>query len=230
MLRLLALACLLPGAAPAAATGANSDFDSWVDRFAVDWMRADPTNATYTQYFTGTEQDALDRQLTPNTAAVRTATVARARAGLAALAEFDRAGLTDSQRVSAETLAWQLETVVRGEPCADHDFVFHQFRGLQVSLVNFLTQAHPIRNRRDIENYLADPGVHVPIIRSVFSNLGLCTPSEVTSAWVAFKESHPNVASTEFADLRAIFGGNPDEKLDASKLVEYLVRAWKVLR
>jgi uncharacterized protein (DUF885 family) len=32
--------------------------------------------------------------------------------------------------------------------------VFNQFGGLHVQIVNFLTQAHPIRNQRDIENYL----------------------------------------------------------------------------
>ena len=33
--------------------------------------------------------------------------------------------------------------------------VFDQFSGLQVGFVNFLSQTHPIRNARDIENYLA---------------------------------------------------------------------------
>ena len=38
---------------------------------------------------------------------------------------------------------------------ADHRFVFEQFGGLQVNLVNFLSQIHPIRSARDVANYLA---------------------------------------------------------------------------
>src|SRR5207247_2122401 len=70
-------------------------------------------------------------------------------------AKFDRAQLSDAQRTSASVLAWQLNDIVRAEPFSDYEFVFQQFRGLQVQLVNFLSQAHPIRNPRDIENYLA---------------------------------------------------------------------------
>jgi uncharacterized protein (DUF885 family) len=130
-------------------------FDAWADEFAADWMRADPMEATEAQYFTGAEQDALDRQLTPITAAARAAQVARARAGLARLAQFDRAGLDATQRVSADMLAWQLDTVVRNDAFTDQNFVFNQFWGLQSQLVNFLSRTHPVRHRRDIENYLA---------------------------------------------------------------------------
>ena len=42
-----------------------------------------------------------------------------------------------------------------GERFADYSFIFQQYSGLQLQLVNFLDQTHPIRNRRDIENYLA---------------------------------------------------------------------------
>jgi len=136
-----------------AATGES--FDAWADRFAADWMRANPQGATAAQYFSGAEQDALDRQLTPISAAARAERVARAQEGLAHLATFDRAALTPEQRISADTLAWLLDDVVRSEPFADYGYVFQQFSGLQVQLVNFLSQTHPIRTRRDIENYLA---------------------------------------------------------------------------
>ena len=130
-------------------------FDAWADEFAADWMRADPMEASEAQYFTGAEQDALDRRLTPITAEARAEQVARARAGLARLAQFDRAALDATQRISADMLAWQLDTVVRNDAFTDHHFVFNQFWGLQSGLVNFLSRTHPIRNRRDIENYLA---------------------------------------------------------------------------
>ncbi len=134
---------------------ADVAFDRFVDTFSADWMRADPEAATGNQYFSGAEQDALDRQLTPIAPAARAARVARARQGLAELKKFDRTRLDSTQRISAAMLEWQLDDLVRGEPFADYSFVFQQFSGLQVDLVNFLSQTHPIRNRRDIENYLA---------------------------------------------------------------------------
>ncbi len=134
---------------------AEPSFDQWVDSFSAEWMRGNPQNATTAQYFSGPEQDVLDRQLTPITKEHRAARVALARRGLAELKQFDQAKLDASQRISAAMLAWQLDDIVRSEPFNDYNFVFQQFSGLQVQLVNFLSQTHPIRNRRDIENYLA---------------------------------------------------------------------------
>jgi uncharacterized protein (DUF885 family) len=134
---------------------AEPSFDQWVDSFSAEWMRGSPQNATTAQYFNGPEQDALDRQLTPITKEYRAARVALARRGLAELKQFDRVKLDASQRISAAMLGWQLDDIVRSEPFNDYNFVFQQFSGLQVQLVNFLSQTHPIRNRRDIENYLA---------------------------------------------------------------------------
>jgi uncharacterized protein (DUF885 family) len=144
---------LLLAAPPLAA--ANQAFNQWADGFSAEWMRGNPNGATASQYFSGPEQDALDRQLTPITKEYRAARVALARRGLGELNQFDRAQLDASQRISAAMLAWQLDDIVRSEPFNDYNFVFQQFSGLQVQLVNFLSQTHPIRNRRDMENYLA---------------------------------------------------------------------------
>lgn len=150
-LQILALLCTL---APSL-FAADASFNRFVDTFAEEWMRADPSTATRAQYFKGAEQDALDRRLTPVTKAARKARVARARRGLAKLQKFDRAKLDPDQRVSAAMLEWHLAEIVQAEPFEDHRFIFQQFSGLQVGLVNFLSQTHPIRNRRDLENYLA---------------------------------------------------------------------------
>lgn len=139
----------------ASLNGAELSFDGWVDAFSAEWVRSDPNAATATQYFDGAEQDSLDRQLTPITKEFRALRVALAHRGLAELEKFDRAELTESQRISAAMLAWQLDEIVRSEAFEDYRLIFQQFSGLQVQLVNFLTQTHPIRNRRDIENYLA---------------------------------------------------------------------------
>jgi uncharacterized protein (DUF885 family) len=145
-----------------AASPAQQAFDDYTERLAADWMRANPAAATAQQYFQGAEQDALDRKLTatdgqsniPLGAEQRKAFVARARAGLAGLKKFPLAALTPQQRVSAAALRWQLADALRMEKFSDQRFVFDQFRGLQVSLVNFLTQTHPLRTARDVENYL----------------------------------------------------------------------------
>jgi uncharacterized protein (DUF885 family) len=134
---------------------ADPAFEKWADALAADTIRSSPTSATLTQYFSGPEQDALDRRLTPNTKAYRAERVRVARRALDELARIDRAKLDASQRTSAAVIEWALNMEVSSEPFEDFHFVFNQFHGLHVSLVNFLSQAHPIRNRRDIENYLA---------------------------------------------------------------------------
>ncbi len=136
-------------------TAGAATFDRFCDTFAAEWLRADPQAASALQYFSGAEQDALDRQLTPISKDARAARVAAARRGLAELMSFDRLSLDSSQRISAATLEWQLDDIIRGNPFSDYAFVFQQYSGLQVQLINFLTQTHPVRNRRDIENYLA---------------------------------------------------------------------------
>ena len=69
--------------------------------------------------------------------------------------------MTDAQRISAGMLQWQLDEIISSETFADYDFRFQQIgfsfqarSGVQVILVNFLSQIHPIRSVRDIENYL----------------------------------------------------------------------------
>jgi uncharacterized protein (DUF885 family)/dipeptidyl aminopeptidase/acylaminoacyl peptidase len=136
-------------------TPAEPSLDTFLDTFAAEWMRGNPQAATVSQYFQGAEQDAFDRQLTPITEDYRHARVALARRGLAALDGFDRGKMNDLQRISVAMFEWQLKEIVESEPFADFSFAFDQFRGLQMSLVNFLSQTHPIRTARDIENYLA---------------------------------------------------------------------------
>src|SRR5512132_4250067 len=62
--------------------------------FTDDWVRHDPDLATSTRYFSGSEQDRLERQLTPRTLDWRRDRIRRARQGLADLRTFDRARLT----------------------------------------------------------------------------------------------------------------------------------------
>jgi len=66
-LRIVAPLCVMVSPLVAAA----ATFDRFCDTLAAEWMRADPQAATALQYFSGTEQDALNRQLTPITKGLR---------------------------------------------------------------------------------------------------------------------------------------------------------------
>jgi uncharacterized protein (DUF885 family) len=133
----------------------NKAFDAWAEHFAEDWVRLNPQTATQTQYFSGAEQANLDRQLTPLTSAQRKKVVAMARVGVARLDKFLSGPLSEDQRISASVMRWQLANTVASEPFEDYSFVFNQFGGVQVGLVNFMTNTHPIRRADDVDNYLA---------------------------------------------------------------------------
>lgn len=166
---LLGVALLAILASPLRA--AAPSFDQWANDFAAQWVRLNPQLATRTQYFRGGEQDAMDRQLSLGgafggsygvKAAQHRAEIARQ--GLAALAAFPDASLTPAQRTSAAVIRWSLEDAIAGAEFAQEHFVFEQFGGLHLGLVNFLTTTHPIRNARDAENYLARLALVAPRI------------------------------------------------------------------
>jgi uncharacterized protein (DUF885 family) len=123
--------------------------------FTNEWVRTNPDLARRTRYLTGEEQDRLERQLTPWTEAYRRARLALAGSGLAEIRSLDRASMTDAQRISADLMQWQLQTIVDGEPYYDDTFPLEQFQGANVSLVYALVVAHPLRTERDAENYVA---------------------------------------------------------------------------
>ena len=126
--------------------------------FTDDWVRHDPDLATATRYFSGAEQDRLERQVTPRTLEWRRDRIRRARQGLAGLRRFDRARLSDAQRVAADVMEWQLDMRVREEPFLDYSFPLQQMNGVNVDLVEALTVRHPLLSDRDAENYLAALG------------------------------------------------------------------------
>jgi uncharacterized protein (DUF885 family) len=153
-------ACVLAAQqpAPAAKSAAASGIDDFFRTFTDEWVRGNPNLATSTRYFTGEEQDRLERQLTPQTDAYQRSRIQLARRGLAELRKFDRATFTDSQRVSADLLQWQLQTIVEEEPYLDYSFPLQQMNGVNVNLVEALTVRHPLANERDAENYVAALG------------------------------------------------------------------------
>ena len=74
-----------PAIAASSAPTAVPAFRPWSEEFAARWMRLSPERSTFTQYFSGPEQDALDAQLRPLTRDSRDAERALAAEGLAML-------------------------------------------------------------------------------------------------------------------------------------------------
>jgi uncharacterized protein (DUF885 family) len=144
--------CALPLPAP------EITIDDFFRDFTADWVRHDPSLATSARYFTGEEQDRLERQLTPETQAWKRDRIRRARQGLAELRKFDRARMTEIQRVSAELMQWQLDTVVREEPYLDFTFPLEQFNGVNVRVIETLTVRHPLLSEKDAGSYVAALG------------------------------------------------------------------------
>jgi uncharacterized protein (DUF885 family) len=135
-----------------------SSLDDFFRTYTDEWVRSNPNQAIQSRYFTGAEQDALEVQMTPLTREWRRHRVEMARRGLATLATFDAASLTDAQRVSAELMKWQLAVVVDGEKFDDFAFPLEQFGGANIDLVNALTVVHPLNTEKDARNYVARLG------------------------------------------------------------------------
>src|SRR5580704_14287376 len=127
-------------AAPTFGQSLNTpNIDDFFRDFTADWVRHDPNQATSARYFSGDEQDRLERELTPQTLAWKRDRIQRARHGVAGLRKFDNGPLTETQRVSAEVMEWQLNEVVREEPFLDYSFPLQQMSGVNVGLVETIT-------------------------------------------------------------------------------------------
>lgn len=145
---------LLLSASLAHAQARDPGIDAFFDDFTARWVRADPDLATATKYFSGAEQERLESQLTPETHAWQIERIRLAQQGLKELGKFDSASLSDTQRLSAQLMRWQLDAVANQEPYLDYYFPLEQFGGANVRLVETLTLRHPVATRQDAENYL----------------------------------------------------------------------------
>ena len=139
-----------------------ASIDNFFRDFTAEWVRGNPNLATSARYFTGEEQDRLERQITPETRAYRESRIQLARKGLAGLAKFDASKLTQAQRLSADIMRWQLETAAAEEPYLDYSFPLQQMNGVNISLVEAMTVRHPSgeRKRRGELCRGAGPGGH----------------------------------------------------------------------
>jgi hypothetical protein len=85
-------------------------------------MRFETDFAAAARYFTGAEQDAFERRIAPRTEASRVVRSRPVGKGLNQLRSFDRAKMTDTQRLSADVMAWDLDNRVQSEPFLDYRF------------------------------------------------------------------------------------------------------------
>jgi len=205
--------------------------------FTAEWVRGNPNLATSSRYFTGSEQDRLERQLTPVTAVWRRDRIRLARKGLTELRKFDRSHMTETERVSAELMDWQLDSVVREEPFLDFSFPFEQFGGVNVGMVNTLTVAHPLLSEKDASNYVARLGQVSQRIEEAITESrrlaakGMFPPKFILQATIAqmkqFIASPPaqNPFVTAFAERISAVKSIPDGKRD-----EFRAEAEQIVR
>lgn len=137
---------------------AQPNIDAFFRDFTAEWMRDNPNAATSSRYFTGEEQTKLERELTPETLAYRRSRIDLARKGLTELNKFDRTHLTETQRLSADLLEWDLKNIVAEEPFLDYSFPLQQMSGANINLVETMTVRHPLATDKDADNYLAALG------------------------------------------------------------------------
>ncbi|HEY5809929.1 MAG TPA: DUF885 domain-containing protein [Povalibacter sp.] len=140
--------------ATAAVHAQTRSIDTFFDEFTAEWVRGNPDLATAVRYFSGDEQDRLEQQLTPNTRAWQLQRIKLAERGLKDLRKFDTSKLSETQRVSAQLMQWQLDSIVRGEAFLDYIFPLNQFGGANVQLIETLTVQHPLATPKDAANYV----------------------------------------------------------------------------
>jgi uncharacterized protein (DUF885 family) len=225
--------------------GPTPNIEDFFRDFTADWIRHDPNLATSARYFSGDEQDRLERQLTPLTLAWKRDRIQRARRGIAQLGKFNRASFTQTQRISADLMEWQLNELLREEPFFDYTFPLEQMNGANVGLVETLTVRHPLLTERDAENYVAALGeVRARMEEAIeeahrLEARGIIPPKFILQATVkqmqGFADPSPaeNPFITVFADKMAAIQSLPEAKRQqlrgaAEKAVgEEIYPAWK---
>ena len=155
------------------------------------------------------------------------------------------ATLTDSQRVSADLMRWQLETFIRSDRYNDYFFPFEQFGGANVGLVSLMTVSHPIATEADAANYVARLGQFAPRLDEAIAEarrtaaLGFIPPRFILRATLAqmqqFVASPPaqNPLVASFASRMAAATAIPEARrpalaADAEKVVaSQIYPAWQ---
>lgn len=155
MRRLFSAAFVVCGLTFVSAQSANPDFSQFVQRYTDEWMRFHTNLASTRRYFSGGEQEAMDRQIEQFTPAHRRAEVQLIDRGLAELKKFDRSRLSVSDLRVADIIEWDLSSQRANVNFDDYHFPFAQNYGVDSSLISLLTVNHAVRTARDADSYLA---------------------------------------------------------------------------
>ena len=151
--------CVFAFATPSAQPRSIDDFFRTI---SDGWVRMNPNLAVATRYFSGEEQDRLERQITSYSDAAARGRLEYIQRGLEELNRFDRSGMTDAQRLSADLLRYHLQAYVEWSKYDDYMFPLDQFNGANLWLPNALTVQHPVRTPKDVSNYVARLGDVAP--------------------------------------------------------------------
>ncbi len=239
------LLVVLLSALVACAEPPSRSVDNFFREFTDEWVRRNPNQAVFEQYFEGEEQDALSRQLTPVTDAWQREGIRLAQRGLDELASFDPEAMTDTQRLSADVMRWHLQARIESEPYVDYRFPFQQFNGVNVQIPSQLAVVHPIQSERDSVNYIArlaqvkDRMAEATVESQRLAAQGTLPPRFILDATIAqmqqFVATPPaeNPLVTALATkLQAVSEVSPDRRaalsLEATQIVEAEVYpAWQ---
>src|SRR5262245_13693358 len=234
-----ALALLVAGAACGRSQPPPS-IDDFFRTFTDDWVRSNPNQAIAARYFTGAEQDALEVQMTPLTREWRHQRTELAQRGLAELARFDGAQLTDAQRVSADLMKWQLEVLVEGEKYEDFAFPLEQFAGANIDLVNALIVVHLLHSEKDASNYVQRLGQVAMRMEEAIADArdlaakGMVPPRFIVRATLVQMQQFIGVPAAQnpylpaFADRMAASGAIPESKREELRAAAERVTASQI--
>lgn len=243
--RTFCLAAAAAGAQAVLGQGGARTIDDFFREFTDEWVRNSPGLATSQRYFTGAEQDRLERMLAPVTLQESRKTIALARKGLTGLRAFDRAAMSEAQRLWADVMEWQLSIVVEEEPYLDYSFPLQQMNGWNVNVVERFTVGRPLTRVRDAENYVAalrqvKARTEEAVAESRrIAGKGIIPPSFILQATIRQMQSFVDPAPgsnpfvTVFAEKAGAIADLPAAKLeqlrkDAEKIVaSQIYPAWK---
>lgn len=147
-------AVMLEKGTSSAAPSSSERLDVFFTSFTDQWMRSNTDSIASSGYFTGPEFDAATRTLSPRTKQARDVRIRLARQGLAQLREFNRGELTETERISADLMRYQLERRVEAASYDDYSFPFVPASGAPSTLTSVFTVNHRLATPRDAENYV----------------------------------------------------------------------------
>jgi uncharacterized protein (DUF885 family) len=154
----IAIVILMAGALGVSAQERPRTVADFFRDFTAEWIRSNPNQAASARYFSGAEQEQFEQQLSPETAEFSRSRATLAQKGLDELAAFDRARMSEADRISADLVEWQLRSRVEQEKFRDFYFPLEQMGGANVSLPNTLTVTHPLNTEKDAVHYVARLG------------------------------------------------------------------------